>query len=289
MIPARFDYAAPESLPEAIAILQKQPAGKVLAGGHDLLTEMKLRRASPPMLVDLRKISSLRGIQVLSSGLRIGSMSTCTELAGNAVIVKTYQALAEAADSIGDAQVRNACTIGGNLASADPAGDLAAAVLVLDGVIQVSGPDGARAIPADQFFLGAFTTSLNSAEIITSIDLPSTLSGSGSAYAKIKNPANNYPICGVAASVVVGRDGTIDLCQVAVTGVTAHPRRLHAVESALKGKTPSLDNIRGACVRSADGLTLISNLYASGEYRGHLTAVLAEESLSRAVNRARGS
>jgi len=288
MIPARFDYAAAESVEEAVALLQSRAGARVLAGGQDLLTQMKLRHVSPPLLVDLRKIASLRGMQALETGLRFGAMTTCTEIVASPAVKDGYQVLAEAADSIGDAQVRNVSTIGGNLASGDPASDLAAAVLALDATLQLAGPNGSRSIAAEQFFLGAFTTALESTETITALDLPAVPAGSGSTYEKVKIPANGYPLCGVAASVVHGRDGSILLCRLAITGVTAHPRRLRNVEAWLEGKTPTPATIRDACAMIGEGLTFITNLHGSGDYRGHLTTVLAERALLRAVERAQG-
>ena len=188
MIPAQFDYSAPESVADAVGLLQGRPGARVLAGGLDLLTQMKLRHVSPPLLVDLRKIASLRGVQLLDDSLHVGAMTTCAEIVASQAIQDGYQVLAEAADVMGDAQVRNVSTIGGNLAGGDPASDLAAAVLALDATLQLTGPDGSRSIAADQFFRGAFTTALENAEIITAVALPAAPAVSGSAYEKIKNP-----------------------------------------------------------------------------------------------------
>lgn len=289
MIPALFEYAAPESLAEAISLLQNQPNGRLLAGGLDLLTEMKLRRAEPALLVDLRKLDGLRGIQPWGDGLRIGALTTCAELAGHATVQQQYRVLAEAADSVGDVQVRNMSTLGGNLATADPAGDLAAAVLALGAVLQVNGPDGERAILADQFFVGAFTTSLTRSELITSFDLPAAPRRRGSAYVKIKNPANNYPLCGVAASIALSDAGTLSVCRVAVTGVTVHPRRLLALEQALKNQAPTDDMLRGAYAKAVEGLPFITDMFGSAEYRSHLTTVLTEQALSLALSRAQAA
>lgn len=288
MIPASFDYVAPANLDEATSLLRQRRGARVLAGGHDLLTQMKLRRLAPPLLVDLRNIGGLRGItgsRPDGQGGSIGSMVTCAEIAADKALTASATALVEAARSIGDAQVRNACTIGGNLAYADPAADLPAAVLVLEAAIQVTGPDGTRTLDADQFFLGPNMTALENAEIITAIDLPAG-NGSGSAYEKVKNPANNYPICGVAARISRSADGTVGTCRVAVTGVSAHPRRLRNVEAELEGRQPTEANISAACVGAADGLAPTTDLFASGEYRAHLTRVLAAKALTRAAERA---
>ena len=287
-MPRQFDYAAPGNVEEAVALLETHAGARVLAGGHDLLTQMKLRRLAPPFLVDLRKIEDLRGIVPGDDQIVIGAMTTCAQIAADASLKAAGQALVEAADSIGDAQVRNCATIGGNLAYGDPAADLPAALLVLEATIQVVGPRGPRAIAADRFFLGASTTALEPSEVITSVRFAATPGRVGSAYEKFRNPANGYPIVGVAAKVVrAPSGGMLTTCRLAVTGATAHPQRLTIVEGLIAGKAQIPETIAAACARAGEGLSLTTDIYASGEYRAHLTAVMAERALSRAMERAK--
>src|SRR5215470_15069952 len=145
MIPAQFDYAAPATLSEALAALSKNSEAKALAGGHSLLPMMKLRLATPTMLIDLRNVAELRGVSANGGGWRIGAMTTHAQIAGNASL-KGYQALIDATSIIGDVQVRNRGTIGGSLAHADPAADLPAVVVALNATLNVAGPNGARSI-----------------------------------------------------------------------------------------------------------------------------------------------
>src|SRR5690242_14967822 len=182
MIPSQFEYAAPATLNEALALLSKNPDAKALAGGHSLLPVMKLRLSSPSMLVDLRKIGELRGVSAHNGGWRIGAMTTHAQIASNSDL-QGYQALIDATSIIGDAQVRNRGTIGGSLAHADPAADMPAVVLALDATINATGPNGARSISVDQFFEGLMATALAEGEIITSVDLPALAAGTSSAYA----------------------------------------------------------------------------------------------------------
>jgi len=284
MIPASFDYAAPSNLEEVIALLQAHHGARVLAGGHDLLTQMKLRHAAPPMLIDLRAVRGLRGITTVSNPdtLQIGAMTTCTDIALHPEVRAHATALAEAADSIGDMQVRNASTIGGNLAYGDPAADLPAALLALDAAILTQGAHGPRNIPADQFFVGSFRTVLDSDEVITAVHIPLQKLGHHSAYEKFKNPANGYPIVGVAASLVVREGGTIVSCRLGVTGSEAHPQRLYQAEDALKGKRASAAAFAAAISQGVASLKGRTDLYASGEYRVHLATILAERALGRA-------
>lgn len=284
MIPASFDYAAPTSLEEVITLLQAHQGARVLAGGHDLLTQMKLHHLTPPMLVDLRQIRGLRGITKVSNPdfLQIGATTTCTEIALHAEVLAQATALAEAAASIGDMQARNASTIGGNLAFGDPAADLPAALLALDASIVTQSAQGGRTIPADQFFAGSFRTVLERDEVITAVHIPLQKGGGRSAYEKFKNPANGYPIVGVAASLVRQENGAIASCRLGFTGAEAHPQRLYQAEEAIKGKKASAAAFSAAVALGVVGLKGRSDLYASGEYRVHLITVLAERALARA-------
>lgn len=289
MILSQFNYAAPDNLSATVAILEDADGAKILAGGHSLLPAIKLRRASPSMLVDLRKIGELRRVEFRSGngGVRIGAMSRYAEIAAAQDFRENYPAMAEALSSIGDAQVRNWGTIGGNLAYNDPAADLPAAVLAVEATINTVGPNGTRTVPAEAFIVGPYETDLERAEIITSVDFPTRTARTGSAYEKFRNPANSYAICGIAAEVTTTVDGTIERCRVAVTGAAEHASRLRAVESALEGKKPTARNIAAAAERVAQGLAFVTDLFASGEYRAHLASVLTQRAITRAAERAK--
>ncbi len=287
MIPAPFDYAAPKTLEEAVTLLSQTEGALALAGGQELLTELKLRRMVSPLLVDLRRVPGLQGIgrRKGEDTLYIGAMTTSNELAEHPEVRANALVLAEAAKNMGDAQVRNRATIGGNLAFGSPKADLPAALLVLEATIYVVGPKGPRAIPADQFFLGPSETVLEVGEIITEVRLPLAPASSGSAYQKIKIPANGYPLCGVAAVVESAKNGAVAKCRVAVTGVSSHPMRLHPVEKALEGQKPTAKNIVAAAKQAGEGLTCFTDLFGVAEYRANLTCVLSERALTRAVER----
>src|SRR5687767_1367027 len=182
MFPAKFEYHAPTSLDEAIKLLSDGDGDvKVLAGGHSLLPPMKLRLAQPSALIDIGRLSELKGItNTRDGGIRIGALTTHAELAAAGDLPAV---LSEAAGMIGDVQVRNRGTIGGNLAHADPASDLPTVMVALDATLHVVGPNGRRSIPASLFFLDLFTTGLEEGEIIMDVQIPDQR-GAGSAYAK---------------------------------------------------------------------------------------------------------
>jgi carbon-monoxide dehydrogenase medium subunit len=286
MIPAQFDYAAPATLDEALALLSKDPEAKALAGGHSLLPVMKLRLATPTMLVDLRKIQDLRGISAHNGGWRIGAMTTYAEAAAHRELQR-YHALHDALTVIGDVQVRNRGTIGGSLAHNDPAADLPAVALALEATINARGPGGERAIPIDQFIVGLFETALSSGEVITSVDLPALAANTGSAYAKFANPASGYALVGVAARLTLA-NGVAQNVRVAVTGAASHASRLSEVERALEGQQLSDEAIAQAAEQAGQNLDYNSDIHASADYRRAMVKVYTRRALTRALERARG-
>jgi carbon-monoxide dehydrogenase medium subunit len=287
MIPTPFDYVAPKTLEEAVTLLSQTEGALAIAGGQELLTELKLHRLASPLLVDLHRVSGLQGIgrRKGEDALFIGAMTTSNELADHPEVRANAQALAEAAKNMGDAQVRNRATIGGNLAFGSPKADLPAALLALEAVVHIVCSQGLRTVPIDQFFLEPYRTALEAGDIIVAVKLPLAPASSGSAYEKIKIPANGYPLCGVAAVVECAKNGVVAKCRVAVTGVSAHPVRLRAVEKALEGQKPTAKNIVAAAKQAGEGLTCFTDLFGVAEYRANLTCVLSERALTRAVER----
>jgi carbon-monoxide dehydrogenase medium subunit len=287
MISHSFDYASPKSLDEAVALITKDSNARILAGGQELVPQMQLRQISPGKLVDLRLIPGLRGTTRRAGDdfLYVGAMTTASEIAADMALQTHCRALVDAATSMGDVQVRNCATIGGNLAGGHPGADLAAAVLVLNASIKAIGSNGARMLGVAEFFIGPYDTDLEN-EIITEVRLPLLPDRSGSAYEKIKNPASGYPLCGVAAFVTLTQSGDVASCRVAVTGATSHPVRLRGVENDLTGSSATAANIAAAAVFADHNLTFVSDLSASAEYRANLTQVLVERALASAADRA---
>jgi carbon-monoxide dehydrogenase medium subunit len=282
MYPSDFEYAAPTTLDEAIALLHSNEDAKVLAGGHSLLPLMKTRLASPSMLIDIGHIDELK--QVTANGsISIGAMATYHDVEHNEQLRRNCPILSDAIHHIGDVQVRNRGTLGGALAHADPASDMTAVILALNGAIVARGPDGERTIPADDFFVDILQTQLEHDEILTAISIPAPSGKTGMAYEKFKHPASGYAIVGVAAVVQLADDGTIADCRVGVTGAGPKAQRATATEAALKGKQPSDETIRAAAEQAAEGIDLLSDLSASEEFRAHLVRVHARRALERAV------
>jgi carbon-monoxide dehydrogenase medium subunit len=285
IVPVSFDYKKPSSVEEAVALLHQTKQSRPLAGGHELLVQVKQRRETPSMLVDLSNIPLLKkiGHSQDNSTFHIGAMVTCNDMIAHIPAKTNLGALKEAAASIGDAQVRNCTTMGGNLGGGNPAADLAAAILALEAEICVTGHFGSRVIAADQFYVGPFDTALEDDEIITKVVFPMISKQCIGVYEKIKNSANSYPICGVAAMITLTEKKLVSCCRVAVTGATVHPTRLHEVETAMQGVKPSAHNIVKASSKANKNQSFVSDQFVSDEYRAHLTNVLVERVLSRAA------
>jgi carbon-monoxide dehydrogenase medium subunit len=288
MITHQFAYEAPTTIDDAVKALGRSREAKVLAGGHSLIPLMKLGLAEPELIVDIGRIASLRQIKSENGAVTVGALATHRSIAENSTIATALAALAEAAAAVGDLQVRSRGTIGGSLAHADPAADEPAPTLAFDATIRVIGPKGRRDIPAREFFKETFETALGANEIVVEIRFPAPAGRTGSAYAKFPHPASGFAIVGVAAVVGLKGDGTVERAAIGVTGAAAGPFRATAAERALVGTRGDASAIAAAAAKAADGMTLLSDLTASSEFRKQLVIVHTRRALERAVERARG-
>jgi len=278
MIPAQFDYAAAQSLDEAIKLLADGGEdAKLLAGGHSLIPLMKLRLAAPSLLVDLRKVPGLHGIQREDGEWRIGAMTPHAELEHSPEL----GILSVAAGTIADPQVRNRGTIGGSLAHGDPASDLPAIMLITEGSVTVTGPNGQRTIAAADLFRDYLETAIESDEVLTEVRSP-TLDGWGHGYQKFNRRSEDWAM--VAVSVLVKQTG--DVCEdvrVGLTNMGSTALRASAVEQALRGQSLSADSIAAAAEHAAEGTDPPADLNASSEYKQHLARVLCRRALMEAA------
>ncbi len=286
MYSANFEYYRANSAAEAVQLLQAHPGAKLLAGGHSLLPQMKLRVAQPPAVIDISHIGDMAGVNLHGDHIHIGAGTTHNTLATSAVLREHCPILAQAAGMIGDQQVRNRGTIGGSLAHADPAADLPTVMLALGATLTVLGAGGSRDITAADFTTDLFTTALGENEVLTGITVRAYGSGTGGAYTKHDHPASGYAVVGVAAIVMVS-GGMCSGASIAVGGVTPKSQRATAAEAALVGKALSAENIAAAAARVVEALPdPLGDNYASGEYRHHLATVLAKRALTAAAGQA---
>jgi len=279
MIPANFEYYRATSVDEAIDLMVEHGMdAKILAGGHSLLPAMKLRLNQPGVLIDIGRIDGLKGISKGDGELIIGASVTHHELATSTLISSSLSLISEAAESIGDVQVRNVGTIGGSLAHADPAADWPAVLIAANATIDVRGTDGNRSITADDFFTDFFTTALEDNELITAIRIPFPPDGTTSSYQKFMQPASRFALVGCAI-MVTQSDGVCERVSVAFTGVSEAAFRDEGIEGALLGKALNEENIATAANKAAQGMSILSDHFASEEYRGHLARVYAKRAM----------
>lgn len=282
MIPVAFDYLKPSTVEDAVAALTGAgDEAKLLAGGQSLLPVLRLRLAAPSLLVDLGGLAALRGVHLDGDRLVVGAMTTHAEVAGSDVVKTEAPLLAEAAETIGDRQVRHLGTLGGSLAHADPAGDLPAVLLALDGEYVVAGPGGRRSIPAADFNVDYFTTALAPDEILVEVRLPRR-PGWGVHYEKFHRTAQAWATVGVAAAVRT-ENGSIAEARVALTCMGPGPVRAAGVEAALTGADASAEALASAAAHAAEGTSPVSDLAASAEYREHMARVLTRRALVAAA------
>ena len=282
MIAAPFEYKRAESVDEAVSLLgELGEDAKLLAGGHSLVPLMKLRLAAPAVLVDIRGIDGLAGIEGSGDGgFRIGALTTHATLQD----ASELGLIAAAAAEIADQQVRNRGTIGGSLVHGDPAADLPAVMLAVEATLNVSGSGGERTIPIAEFFQDYLTTAIGPDEVLTSIDIPS-MEGFSWGYEKFTRRAEDWAMVGVAALVRAGSDGgAADDVRVGLTHMGSTALRATGVEDALRGQPLSADAIASAAERAADGTEPPGDLNATPEYKAHLARVLTKRALSAAVS-----
>jgi carbon-monoxide dehydrogenase medium subunit len=286
MIPREFQYHAPKTLPDALGLLQQLgDDAKVLAGGHSLLPMMKLRFAQPAHLVDLGKIAELRGIREEDGTLRIGAMTTESDLIASKLLQEKCPLLVEGARQISDPQVRYKGTIGGDIAHGDPGNDHPALALALGASFVLEGVGGERIVAADGFFLGTYDTLLGPGEIITEIRIPVPAKGTGSCYAKLKRKTGDFATAAAAVLLRMQGDKVADVA-IALTNVGATALKAKAAEAALRGKT-----FDGSAVDEAARLAMsicdpVADLRGDAEYKTAMAGEMTRTALRAAHSRA---
>jgi aerobic carbon-monoxide dehydrogenase medium subunit len=288
MYSPEFNYYRAGSVAEAGDLLRKNPGAKLLAGGHSLIPLLKFRLAAPSALIDIGRITELKGVSVKGGTVHIGALTTHAELAASAELRDHCPALAEAARHVGDPAVRNRGTIGGNVAHADPASDLPTVLAALEARFVVSGEAGNTTVPASGFFKGMMATALGEHDLLTAIEIPARQRGQGAAYVKFTHPASRYAVIGVAAAVTVS-GGTCTSAAVAVGGLVPRPMRAPALEKALAGQALGAETIAKSAPLVAHDLgdDILGDIYASAEYRKAIVPVWVKRALTAAAGRAR--
>ena len=287
MFPANFNYVAPDSLDEALQLLNKHgDEAKLLAGGHSLIPAMKLRLAAPRTLIDLGRVPNLTGVRLDGNNLAIGALTVHADIASSEPVRRHLPGLADAASVIGDLQVRNRGTIGGSVAHADPAADFPVILTALSASFVLQSTNGARTVPADVFFVDFFATAMEANEILTEILVPLPAAGSGTAYAKLGHPASGYVVISAGAMITRQESGSCATARIAIGGLGSGPIRAAAAEAELQGKSLDAKNIAAAATKAAQESDPDGDGYASAEYKRHMATVLSQRAITTAVQRA---
>lgn len=288
VFPPQLDYERVDTVNAAIDRLtaDADTTVRLLAGGHGLIPDLKDRRVDADRLVDVSGVAELRGIDFGTDETTVGALTTHATLAESDALHRNVPVLAAAASEVGDRQVRNRGTLGGNLVEADPAADLPAAAIAADATLMLRGPDGDRTVPVEEFFDGDGATAIDD-ELVTAVTFPNR-DGTGSAYARKTHPASGFAMVGVAARVGV-EAGTVTSARVAATGVADRPIRLCAVETALvdagANDAEVLANAADCATRDLDDEQVRGDHHASAAYRTNLLTVYVERTLQTALDR----
>jgi carbon-monoxide dehydrogenase medium subunit len=285
VIPSTFAYAAPDTLNDALSILSANDDTKVMAGGQSLIPLLKLRLASPAVVMDISRLEHLREIDETPTAFRIGALVTHERLINDNTIAQTWSIIKDAGEDLADPLVRNRGTFGGSLAHADPAGDWPAVALATDVVIRVQSLRGAREIPINDFFTYLFTADIADDEILTHIEVAKPVPGTVTAYVKIAHPASGYAVAAAGVSLTIDASGRCRAARVALTGVATTPLRSAGAERALVGSAVDANAIRLAVEHAADGIDVMGDSYAPVEYRRHLIGVVTGRAIRRALDR----
>lgn len=280
MIPTSFEYKKANSVDEALSFLGDD--AQILGGGHSLIPALKLRLNAPGTLVDISKIDNIKVIRDNDSSITIGGGATHASVASDSALAQHCPMMGQAAREIGDIQVRNVGTIGGSIAHADPAADWPAVLLAADVNVMIQNKSGKRTVDIDQFFKGFYETALEEGEIITGISVPKTGFNANSCYVKFKQPASRFALVGVAAAVEMDA-GMIKTVRIGVTGVGESAYRAMNIENALSGQALNASTIEAAVNNATEGVSVMSDHYASEKYRTHLAHVYIKRALMKLV------
>lgn len=284
MKPPPFDYAAPEQVDEAIALLAGELDAKPLAGGQSLIPLLSMRLAYPDLLVDLRRVAGLDTIAESSGHVAIGAMVRQVDAETSDAVAARCPLVVEALREVAHPQIRARGTVGGSIAHADPAAELPAVAVALDARVRVRGPGGERVVPAAELYTGTFTTSLADGEIVCAVEFPVAEDGAGAACVEVARRQGDYALCGAVAQVSTA-DGSVADARIALFGVADRPVRATAAEAALR-ETPVGEAPGVAAAKVADEITFRDDPQVPAGYRRQVAAVSARRAVAQALEAA---
>jgi len=288
MFPPRFDYAAPRTLDEALALLaQHGDDAKVLAGGQSLIPLMKFRFAAPKIVVDINRIPGLDAIEERDGALVVGALARHNQIAESPVVKAGWPLIATCAPLVADPLVRNLGTMAGSLAHADAGGDWGSAMLALNGSVVARSQSGERTIPVSELFESTFTTILRPDELITEVRVPKPAGKAGGTYLKMERKVGDFATVGAAVQLELS-NGSIGRAGIGLTAVGITNIRATAAEQSLAGAAPTDEAFAQAARLAAEAADPSSDLRGSAEYKREIVRVYVQRGLARALEIARG-
>jgi CO/xanthine dehydrogenase FAD-binding subunit len=286
----RFEYHAPRTVDEVLDLLAEHgDEAKVLAGGQSLVPLLAMRLARPSHLVDINEVGDLSGIAVDDGTVVFGSTTRERQAESSQVVRERLPLMAEALPQIGHVSIRNRGTVGGSIAHADASAELPAVAVMTGAEMVVRSTRGRRVVPADEFFLGHFTTALDDDELLVEVRVPAAPDGTGWAFREVARRHGDFAMVGVAAMVALNGGGRVDQARLCFIGVADRPVRAASAEASLSGADPGTDAFAAAADEAVTGLEPASDVHGSSDYRRHLARVTARRALEAAANRAGGA
>jgi aerobic carbon-monoxide dehydrogenase medium subunit len=289
MYPSEFEYFAPHTVDEALALLAEHgDEAKILAGGQSLVPMMKLRIASPRYLIDVNRISGLGGLRQEGDRLLIGALCRHAEIVQSPLVRERLPLMTDAAHQTADVQVRNRGTVGGSLAHADPAGDWPAALLALDTSVTIAGREGQRTVPLHEFIIDAYTTQLGPVEMVTQIAVTLPKPPSGGAYVKFEKRAGDFAVASLGVQLELADGNQCRSIAISLGALGAMPTRARSAEDLLCGRAPSPELLAEAAQLVQSEAQPFDDTRGSVEYKRHLAGVLFRHAFGAALDRAHG-
>jgi len=285
--PAAFDYAVPATLAEAVALLaQHGGEAKAISGGQSLMPMLNFRLTSPAMLVDLRRISELHGVDIQPAGTRLGARTRWCDIEKSSALAAAQPLLCAAIAHVAHYQVRNRGTVGGSIVHADPAAEMPGLSVALDAQLRLVGAKGERMVPASEFFTGPLSTVIESDEVLVEVLLPAWPAARRWGFQEFARRRGDYALAGAAVWYDLDSNGSIINAHIAIIGASDRPRRLPTVESVLNGRKPDAASFAAAAQVTSAAVDPMTDVHASAEYRRALAGTMVERALSDAAQRA---
>lgn len=283
---APFEHYEPTTVDEATSLLESLDDPTILAGGQSLVPMLRFRLANPDVVVDINGIDSLEYLHEEAGHLAIGALARHTDIEESSLIDEKYGSFADTAPLVADPQIRNRGTVVGSVAQADPKGDWGSVLLAHEGSVVAHGPDGDRTIPADEFFLLPYDTTLGEDELISEVRVPTPEPNEGSAYHKLKRKTGDYAMAGVGARLILDDDGRIETAGIGMTAVDITNAKATDAEAHLEGERPSSELFAKAGELAAEQSNPESDEHGGAEYKERMVDVLAQRALGDAAERA---